>query len=235
MRRAIFIGAASALLAGCMVGPNFRQPDAPTAPRYTEADLPGATASAPGAAGSTQRFAPGQDLPAQWWTLFHSDPLDQLVRQAIADSPNLTAAEAALRVARENLAAQTGALLYPQVDGTLGASRQKITGASFGPARWGRHDIQSVQRVGQRVLCARRRRPQPARARSAAIAGRLSGVPACRRPSRIDVERRHCRHQGSIAARADRFDARHHRLPRTSRSTWCGANSSSGRSAGSTW
>ena len=115
-----------------MVGPNFREPDAPTAPRYTEADLPGATASAPGPAGSTQRFAPGQDLPAQWWTLFHSDPLDQLVRQAIADSPNLTAAEAALRVARENLAAQTGALLYPQVDGTLGASRQKITGASLG-------------------------------------------------------------------------------------------------------
>jgi NodT family efflux transporter outer membrane factor (OMF) lipoprotein len=120
-----------------MVGPNFRQPDAPTAPRYTEADLPGATASAPGPAGSTQRFAPGQDLPAQWWTLFHSDPLDQLVRQAIADSPNLTAAEAALRVARENLAAQTGALLYPQVDGTLGASRQKITGASLGQSGGG--------------------------------------------------------------------------------------------------
>jgi NodT family efflux transporter outer membrane factor (OMF) lipoprotein len=115
-----------------MVGPNFREPDAPAAPRYTEADLPGETASAPGAAGSTQRFAPGQDLPSQWWTLFHSDPLDRLVRQAIADSPNLTAAEAALRVARENLAAQTGALLYPQVDGTLGATRQKITGASFG-------------------------------------------------------------------------------------------------------
>ena len=115
-----------------MVGPNFRQPDAPTATRYTEADLPGATASAPGPAGSTQRFAPGQDLPAQWWTLFHSNPLDQLVRQAIADSPNLTAAEAALRVARENLAAQTGALLYPQVDGTLGATREKFSGASLG-------------------------------------------------------------------------------------------------------
>jgi NodT family efflux transporter outer membrane factor (OMF) lipoprotein len=115
-----------------MVGPNFRQPDAPAAPRYTETDLPGETASAPGSAGSTQRFAPGQDLPAQWWSLFHSDPLDQLVRQAIADSPNLTAAEAALRVARENLAAQTGALLYPQVDGTLGATREKFSGASLG-------------------------------------------------------------------------------------------------------
>ena len=115
-----------------MVGPNFREPDAPAATRYTETDLPGATASAPGPAGSTQRFAPGQDLPSQWWTLFHSDPLDQLVRQAIAESPNLTAAEAALRVARENLAAQTGALLYPRVDGNLDATREKISGAALG-------------------------------------------------------------------------------------------------------
>ena len=115
-----------------MVGPNFRQPDAPAATRYTETDLPAETASAPGSAGNTQRFAPGQDLPTHWWTLFHSDPLDQLVRQAIADSPNLTAAEAALRVSRENLAAQTGALLYPRVDGNLDATREKVSGASIG-------------------------------------------------------------------------------------------------------
>jgi NodT family efflux transporter outer membrane factor (OMF) lipoprotein len=115
-----------------MVGPNFRQPDAPAATSYTETGLPGETASAPGAAGGTQRFEPGKDLPSQWWSLFHSDPLDRLVRQAIADSPNLSAAEAALRVARENLAAQTGALLYPQVDGNLAASREKVSGASFG-------------------------------------------------------------------------------------------------------
>jgi len=115
-----------------MVGPNFRQPDAPAATRYTETELPAETASAPGPAGAAQRFAPGQDLPSQWWTLFHSDPLDRLVRQAIADSPNLTAAEAALRVARENLAAQSGALLYPKVDGSLGATREKVSGAAFG-------------------------------------------------------------------------------------------------------
>jgi outer membrane protein TolC len=115
-----------------MVGPNFRQPDAPAATRYTETEVPAETASAPGPAGGAQRFVPGQDLPAQWWSLFHSDPLDRLVRQAIADSPNLTAAEAALQVARENLAAQTGALLYPKVDGNLGATREKVSGAAFG-------------------------------------------------------------------------------------------------------
>ena len=120
------------ILAGCAVGPNFRQPDAPATTRYTETPLPAQTASSPGRAGLAQRFVPGQDLPAQWWALFHSDPLDALVRQAIADSPNLAGAQAALRVARENLAAQTGALLYPRVDGNLGATREKISGAPLG-------------------------------------------------------------------------------------------------------
>lgn len=130
---AAFVLATSAvILAGCAVGPNFRQPDAPATTRYTEAPLPAETASAAGAAGVAQRFVPGRELPAQWWALFHSDPLDRLVRQAIADSPNLAAAQAALRVARENLAAQTGALSYPKVDGNLGATREKITGAAFG-------------------------------------------------------------------------------------------------------
>ncbi|HKW82080.1 MAG TPA: efflux transporter outer membrane subunit [Casimicrobiaceae bacterium] len=131
-RRRLVAAACAVIVSGCMVGPEFRQPDAPAATRFTETPLPAETASAPGPAGATQRFVEGRDLPAQWWTLFHSDPLDRLVRQAIAESPSLDAAAAALRVARENLAAQTGALLYPKVDGSLGATREKINGAAFG-------------------------------------------------------------------------------------------------------
>ena len=37
-----------------------------------------------------------------------------------------------MRVARENLAAQTGALLYPKVDANLGATREKLSGAALG-------------------------------------------------------------------------------------------------------
>jgi hypothetical protein len=169
-----------------MVGPNFRPPDAPAATRYTETDLPGETASAPGSAGSTQRFAPGQDLPSQWWTLFHSDPLDRLVRQAIADSPNLTAAEAALRVSRENLSAQTGALLYPQVDGTLGASREKASGASLGQPGAGTTILSSQPSVN--VLSRRRRRNRASEALQSLVDYQ---VPARRRPPRADIERRH--------------------------------------------
>jgi NodT family efflux transporter outer membrane factor (OMF) lipoprotein len=122
-----------ALLSGCMVGPNFRQPEAPDASRYTEIPVPNETAGAPGLpGGAVQRLLPGEDLPAQWWDLFRSEPLDGLIRQAIEDSPNLAAAEATLRQARENLAAQRGALLLPGADLSANASRQKTSNATFG-------------------------------------------------------------------------------------------------------
>jgi NodT family efflux transporter outer membrane factor (OMF) lipoprotein len=119
-------------LAGCMVGPDFRRPEPPATGRYTETPIPEQTASAPGRGGEAQRFVAGGELPAQWWKLFNSEPLDRLVRDALAGSPTLTAAQATLSQARENLIAERGALLLPQVDGNLSATRQKISGASFG-------------------------------------------------------------------------------------------------------
>ncbi len=120
------------LLAGCMVGPDFRQPEPPIASRYTETPMPQETVAVPGIGGEVQHLLPGRDLPAQWWTLFHSEALDTLIRQAINDSPNLAAAEATLRVARENLAAQQGALLYPQANLNAAATREKLSAASIG-------------------------------------------------------------------------------------------------------
>ena len=119
-------------LAGCMVGPDFRRPEPPTTGRYTETPMPEQTAAAPGRGGEAQRFVPDRELSAQWWTLFNSDPLDRLVRDALADNPTLAAAQATLSQARENLAAERGALLFPQVDSNLSATRQKVSGASFG-------------------------------------------------------------------------------------------------------
>jgi NodT family efflux transporter outer membrane factor (OMF) lipoprotein len=114
-------------LAGCAaVGPDFKSPDAPAAVdggRYTPEPMPQQTVTAPGAAGEAQRFSPGQDIPAQWWLLFHSDALDRLVRASLTRSPNLAAAQAALRQAQETLNAQTGTLLYPNVAGHLDATR----------------------------------------------------------------------------------------------------------------
>jgi NodT family efflux transporter outer membrane factor (OMF) lipoprotein len=119
-------------LAGCMVGPDFRRPEPPTTGRYTETPMPEQTAAAPGRGGEAQRLVPDRELSAQWWTLFNSDPLDRLVRDALAENPTLAAAQATLSQARENLTAERGALLLPRVDGNLSATRQKISGASFG-------------------------------------------------------------------------------------------------------
>ncbi len=121
-----------AAIAGCMVGPDYRTPAPPPSGSYTPTPLPDQTASAPGATGVPQTFAPGRDIPAAWWTLFHCEPLDALIREALANSPNIVAARAALRHARENLTAQTGASLLPSVNAQLGATREKFSGITFG-------------------------------------------------------------------------------------------------------
>jgi NodT family efflux transporter outer membrane factor (OMF) lipoprotein len=117
---------------GCAVGPDYRTPPSPAVTTYTEKPIPAETASAPGVGGEAQRFVDTEDIPAQWWTLFHSQALDVLIRRALSESPTLAAAEAALRQARENLNARTGTVYYPSVDASLSATRQKITGASSG-------------------------------------------------------------------------------------------------------
>ncbi len=128
---AVLVAAVGTLLPGCMVGPDFQQPTAPNTNEYTPTTLPDKTASAPGAGGAAQRFLPGQEIPAQWWTLFQSEALDRLIRQALADSPTLAAARSILRQAQENQRAQFGALL-PGVDVNASAGREKISGAQFG-------------------------------------------------------------------------------------------------------
>ncbi|MBN9405281.1 MAG: efflux transporter outer membrane subunit [Burkholderiales bacterium] len=118
-------------LAGCAaVGPDFHPPEVPAAargPDYTASPLPAQTAQAPGAAGVAQQWAVGADIPAQWWAVFHSPALDALIRDALARSPSLAAAQATLRQAQEGLAAQQGKLALPSVDAQLGAQRERAS------------------------------------------------------------------------------------------------------------
>jgi NodT family efflux transporter outer membrane factor (OMF) lipoprotein len=120
------------VLAGCTVGPDFHRPEPPKTTSYTASKLPEQTVSTPAIGGSAQRFVSGRDIPAEWWTLFHSEDLDRLIREALADSPTLAAAKAALRRAQENLTAQTGVVYFPAVDAKGSVSREKFSGASFG-------------------------------------------------------------------------------------------------------
>lgn len=125
------VATAAVLAAGCAVGPDFQRPAAPGVERYTPEPVAEKTASAPGLAGEAQSVVPERDIPAQWWELFHSEALNVLIRQALETNPDLQAAEAALRGARENTLAGEGAY-FPSVDAKLGAARQQGNGATSG-------------------------------------------------------------------------------------------------------
>jgi NodT family efflux transporter outer membrane factor (OMF) lipoprotein len=110
------------------VGPNFKRPAAPAVSDYTGRPLSTTVTSTNVAGGEAQRFAKGTDIAGDWWTLFHSRPLNELIEQSLTNNPDLKAAQAALSVARENVLAQRG-VYYPSVAGSFSASRQKQSGA----------------------------------------------------------------------------------------------------------
>jgi len=118
--------AASMLLTSCAVGPNFKKPAAPQVTGYTTSPLSTTSSSTNVAGGEAQRFVSGEDISGEWWTLFHSQPLNDLIERSLTNNPSLKAAQAALAMARENVLAQRGAY-YPSVAGSFSASRQKTS------------------------------------------------------------------------------------------------------------
>ncbi len=99
-------------LGGCAVGP-----------RYT---APGPIAGVPGAypvATGTATDAPPAD---RWWLAFEDPVLNELVARALADNPDLAAAEA--RVQQSRAAAEAvGAAFYPSLNAAGRVSRDKLS------------------------------------------------------------------------------------------------------------
>jgi NodT family efflux transporter outer membrane factor (OMF) lipoprotein len=116
------LAALAALSLCACVGPNFHRPAPPTVERYTVDPLPAATVAAEGPGGAAQRFLTDQEVPRDWWKLFGSAELDSLVSAALHANPDVRSAQAALRQALENTAAQRGAF-FPTVLGSFDASR----------------------------------------------------------------------------------------------------------------
>ena len=114
------------LTSGCAVGPNFKRPAAPQVPGYTPTP-PSTTSSTPNVSGGeAQQFIQARDIPGEWWTMFHSEPLNDLIERSLKANPDLKAAQAALLVARENVLAQRGAY-YPSVSAGFSASHSKTS------------------------------------------------------------------------------------------------------------
>ncbi len=130
--RTTLVNVVVVFLTACSVGPQLHPPEFPTTDSYTASPTPSETVSAPTEAGTAQRFAFAQNLAAEWWTLFHSADLNALIKQGIGESPSLSSARAALRVAQENFRAARGTLLYPGVDASLQAARQRVPNAVSG-------------------------------------------------------------------------------------------------------
>ena len=64
IRRLAALLAAPLMLAACVVGPNYHRPRLSPAAGLGPVEGP---------------LVPGEDIPAQWWTVFHSAELDDLV------------------------------------------------------------------------------------------------------------------------------------------------------------
>ncbi|HYZ61506.1 MAG TPA: TolC family protein, partial [Acetobacteraceae bacterium] len=119
--RKVLLGLALAgSLGGCAVGPDFLNPFAPEKARYGE--VPDKTVGSAIQQGEAERFVRDMDIPGQWWSVFHSQPLDDLIKKALNANPTISAAQATLRAAHENVLAQQGAY-YPQVSAGLSDAR----------------------------------------------------------------------------------------------------------------
>lgn len=125
MRRELLLLAAASL-GGCAVGPDFKAPPAPQVERYTAEPLPQQ------AGVDAQSYVAGMDIPGQWWTLFHSQALNELVEQSIKSNPTLQAARATLREADESVAAQKGSY-FPAVDASYQLARNRDATGTLQP------------------------------------------------------------------------------------------------------
>ncbi|WP_298284393.1 efflux transporter outer membrane subunit [Acidocella sp.] len=117
-------------LTGCAVGPDFHAPKAP-AVALTSTPLPARTAQAGGVA---QRFVSGADIEGDWWHLFQSPALDALLKQGLANSPTLAAAQQKLVLAEEQVREGEGALL-PTV--SVSADNQRQVDSTAAQAAFG--------------------------------------------------------------------------------------------------
>ena len=128
VKRGIFIAVILSQLGGCAVGPNFVRPAPPDTDRYTRQLQSETTVNA---GDQAQHFTTSNTLIADWWKLFKSPKLDDVVNKAIANNPTLQASEASLRQSQDNMRAGYG-VFFPQILAGAGASRQRTSSLQQG-------------------------------------------------------------------------------------------------------
>ena len=174
----------AALLAGCVVGPDFKTPAAPEVAGYGVTP-PATTASTPGLpAGEAQRFDTGADIVADWWTLFHSQPLDDLIRRSLANNPGPEGGAGGADGGQGKRAGPTRRVLS-HCGSRLRSQPAEAVAGPGADAQQQRLSVQPVHAPGQRFLCARHIRPEPPQHRDGQGAGTGRPLPDDRRASHL--------------------------------------------------
>ena len=124
---AALLALGASTLGACMMGPDFRSPDPPRTGRYLAEDQPAELGAASIPGGEAQRIIQGLDIPGQWWTVFRSRPLDDLIQRSLTANPDIHAAAAGLRAAQFTARAQR-ATLFPTVQAGLSAAQNTTSG-----------------------------------------------------------------------------------------------------------
>ena len=133
MQRCLPLSLLFIALAGCTLGPDFVRPEVAADAGYSTHNLTTTARADIDAGGAAQRLIAGMDIPGQWWTLFRSLELNALVEEALCANPDISAAQAALRQANEQVYVDQ-ASLFPVLNGNLSKTRQKVSGTTSGTA-----------------------------------------------------------------------------------------------------
>lgn len=118
------------LVASCAVGPDYHRPSTPSPDSLTRAPMPSSIGAAD--TNDAQRFAQGESVPRDWWHAFNSPALNDLVERARAHNPTIDAAQASLRQAKEDVAAQR-ASYFPTLQASYSPSRQRNAVGTISP------------------------------------------------------------------------------------------------------
>ncbi|MFO1161705.1 MAG: efflux transporter outer membrane subunit [Reyranellaceae bacterium] len=124
--RPVVLALAALALGACTMGPDFRSPDPPAERLYLADDQPSSLVSANIPGGEAQRIVQNLDIPGQWWAVFHSQPLNDLIERSLQANPDIHAAQAGLRAAQANARAQR-ATLFPTVQAGFTPSYNQLT------------------------------------------------------------------------------------------------------------
>ena len=113
------------LMTGCMVGPDYKKPDSPSAASYKE------TEGAQSGDGWKVAEPNEEGLRTKWWAIYKDPALNELMDKVNVDNQNIIAAEAQYRQATA-LLTQARAALFPTLTANGSGNRGTLNGGSNG-------------------------------------------------------------------------------------------------------